>query len=531
MRYIVQNKYAVVLFGTGAFYERYKDYAFNKDIVVALADNDTKKQGSVIDGVSVVSPETLSNFKYDFIVLLLKYESALSVKKQLIKLGVDKDKILFYDEYIAISYRGKVFLHNARPKVAFVSRDFDYSGSSVALVNACLALILTGFDIQVIVPFADKRLIDECMQRGISVTECPSILCMTERELLLLEQFDFVIVNVLPLIDSAVKIFARKPMLWWVHEPSNTYTKYRENFLARYPQYMTDKSISKIPVFAVSNVAQRAFLEFFPNCKVEILPYCLMDEGLNKATGNSQTIREFNHSVISFALIAGISKIKQQQLFLRAAKLLNEQWPALCRFILIGNVGSSEYAKETLQLAKDIPNVEIRGVLTRQAMKEAYLNEIDVVVCASLEETMSLTITEGMMYGKVCICSAGAGMADYISDGENGFVCKAGSLDSLYEKMLFCARHFDELSTMREKARKTYEENFSMDIFAKRLKRQIFTILENSRGGVQQYSIIASDSRFFGGSLRTTDVPYRHVKRSGISIARTPYALSYKEVA
>ncbi len=60
-------------------------------------------------------------------------------------------------------------------------------------------------------------------------------------------------------------------------------------------------------------------------------------------------------------------------------------------------------------------------------------------------------------------------------------------------------------------------------------------------GGVQQYSVIASDSRFFGSSLRTTngfshratDVIHRHVERSEapVSTARARYASSYKEVA
>ena len=86
------------------------------------------------------------------------------------------------------------------------------------------------------------------------------------------------------------------------------------------------------------------------------------------------------------------------------------------------------------------------------------------------------------MHSKVCIASDGTGMAEHIADGANGFICRAGDELSLREKMEYVAGHFGELSGMRERARKTYEENFSMDAFGRRIDGIIRGIMRNGGG-------------------------------------------------
>ena len=84
-----------LLFGTGDYYERYKKW-FDRDKVVALLDNSELKQGTSIDGIQVLSPEQGVVLCYDAIVILSFYVKAM--KKQLIELGIDENKIYhFYD--------------------------------------------------------------------------------------------------------------------------------------------------------------------------------------------------------------------------------------------------------------------------------------------------------------------------------------------------------------------------------------------------------------------------------------------------
>lgn len=117
------------------------------------------------------------------------------------------------------------------------------------------------------------------------------------------------------------------------------------------------------------------------------------------------------------------------------------------------------------------PN-SIDGLLPMAIVDEKESRVIDVVVCAS-EETLSLTIVEGMMNSKICITTDNTGIAEYIEDGVNGFICKAGNADSLAEKMKYIIDHFNELDEVRKNARKTYEKFFTLDILGENLEREL----------------------------------------------------------
>lgn len=87
----------IMIFSAGTlakkYYHQIKD---NEDMnVLNFIDNDKIKQGSLIDGIEVVSPESIVNSEFDkIIIVMLGYEE---VVEQLIKLGIDHDKIEIAD--------------------------------------------------------------------------------------------------------------------------------------------------------------------------------------------------------------------------------------------------------------------------------------------------------------------------------------------------------------------------------------------------------------------------------------------------
>ena len=84
-----------VLFGTGDYYKRFKHW-FNGRNVIAVLDNDPKKQGTIFDGYPVMAPTDINSIEYDAIVILSFYITEM--KKQLIELGVAPERIFhFYD--------------------------------------------------------------------------------------------------------------------------------------------------------------------------------------------------------------------------------------------------------------------------------------------------------------------------------------------------------------------------------------------------------------------------------------------------
>ena len=175
--------------------------------------------------------------------------------------------------------------------------------------------------------------------------------------------------------------------------------------------------------------------------------------------------------------------MKAQDVFLQAAQKLMKSYPGQADFWLIGSCSNSPYAKDIQQSVKDFPVAKVLGEMPRKELGKLYRN-IDVVVCASLEETMSMTIIEGMMHGKVCITTNATGIADYIKDGENGFVCEAGDAEALCAKMAYILSHKEQCRKLGENARKTYEKFFSMRDFGKRLEQ---TLLETAQAYAKRH--------------------------------------------
>ena len=65
---------------------------------IGILDNDEVKQNKTVGGLKVVSPKLIGEFNYDFI-LIPRSEYQLQKYRQLIKLGVDKKKMVLYHCY------------------------------------------------------------------------------------------------------------------------------------------------------------------------------------------------------------------------------------------------------------------------------------------------------------------------------------------------------------------------------------------------------------------------------------------------
>ena len=125
-----------------------------------------------------------------------------------------------------------------------------------------------------------------------------------------------------------------------------------------------------------------------------------------------------------------------------------------------------------MELMQSLPFAHYKGVLTRSEMEEAY-QRIDVVVCASQEETLSAVCIEGLMHAKVCLTTRNTGIADYLSDGVNGFLCqdnKPEHLPGVLERILDVRSRWEAIG---HRGRDVYEANFSFEKFGNRLEREL----------------------------------------------------------
>lgn len=84
----------ILIFGTSKGKDDVEKYLdFNKVTIVGYIDNDISKQKTKLNNVNVYSPNEILNLEYDFIIISSSTFDR-EMKKQLLSLGVDEEKIL-----------------------------------------------------------------------------------------------------------------------------------------------------------------------------------------------------------------------------------------------------------------------------------------------------------------------------------------------------------------------------------------------------------------------------------------------------
>lgn len=460
----------IIVFGIGKYFHNRKEKLQEllcEDEIIAYIDNHASSHEK-IDGKSVLYPDEINKISCDVIILMSIHNRAM--RTQLQELNIDNLKIWSWEKYAAHKTHGKfqVYIGDERTngkKILIMSHVLSYGGGQLAVIYAAQAIMNRGYTVFIAAPSGEKKFIDEMVRKGFNFIICPAFLYMGKEELYFIKQFDVVMANVFPMISCACEMSKVRPVLWWIHENSERFdTAYRDT-RDKFSEYDNVQSMEKVNIVAVSNIAKKNFEQYYPNRIDSILPFGIPDEA--KSDGHDKSKEK-----LVFAIIGLVCERKAQMIFLEAIEMMNAEERDQCEFWIIGQNAGGEYCNAVKEKARAIPEVKMKGQLTREEIKLAFC-DIDVVVCASLEETMSITVVEGMMHSKVCITTDATGVADYISDKENGFVCRAGDVEALYRRMIWIVRNKHSIDSIRNKARSTYENNFSMEQFGEKLEEQI----------------------------------------------------------
>lgn len=459
----------VIIFGTGLFYTRRKSALPKLTNIIAFIDNNISIQGKYVDGVLVYGPHDILKLKYD--VIILASITPIEMRNQLLLLGIPKEKIMFWEQYVGSKSHGIIKKYEIskvqnEKKILVLVPIINYAGGFLTALYAALAFKNKGYYVVIATPTANNQTISEVNNYGINVWVCPSLPYVEEVELEWIRDFDFVLANSLQNMLCVNRINKKNTIFWWLHEHSRQYN----DIVEQYNSELDTSVFKNSNIFAVSNLARNNFLKFYPNEKVSTIPFGLPDfySGIN-----------LPHNKIIIAIIGNISELKNQKGLINALKKLSKHEINKIECWIIGRDGGKKYREEINELIKNIDKVKILGELTRNQIEKVF-QEIDVVVCTSMEETMSITIVEGMMNNKVCITNMNTGIAEFIQDNVNGFVYKKDDKDDLVAKLKYVIQNFNSLNNIRIEARKTYEDFFSMEKFADNLEKIYLNMMEMS---------------------------------------------------
>lgn len=453
-----------LLFGTGDYYNRYKHW-FNSHEVVALLDNSSRKQHTIIDGAEVLSPEEGIRLEYDQIFILSFYVKQM--KEQLLRLGVEKERIFhFYDLYRIISWREMArpiqYYLNAKeiiaaeesdvPKILFMSNELTLGGPSIALFHAAMVLRKQGYKVTYS-SMIDGPLREILIQNGIPVVIDENLQLAVMQETTWVRSFSLILCNTLNFHIFLSERDTSIPIIWWLHDARFFYDGVDKDVMARISE-------ENMKVVTVGPIPGKAINDFMPGLQWEELLY-----GVEDWAGHTANKEE--DKIIRFATIGFLEDIKGQDVLLRAIERLPDSVRQNGKFYIVGH-DKTLFGEKLREKSACYREIIFTGSVDRRRIHE-LLSAVDVLICPSRQDSMPTVVAEAMMHGVPCLLSDAVGTSAYVEDGVNGFIFHSEDVVGLSKKILWCMRHHQRLTGMGVSARKVYETHFSMEMFEKNL--------------------------------------------------------------
>ncbi len=465
-----------IIFGTGRFYHNRQKIIRLYDEeskIVFFFDNAVQESGDRrLDGVAVIRPKVVEKEQYDKVLLMSLQDKEM--RDQLLELGFRREDIWNWSEFrnhfeLGL-FIGSSRRQSYRRRILLITTDMGYNGGTLAVTYAARALRAEN-EVLIMTPSIDTKLVTELVADGLNIMVCPPLPFISPREEYIIRGFDAVIINVFQMLPTAFQIASFQPVVWWIHEYKELY----EEIMSKYGYMADDSVMDNIHAYAVSDIPREHFNRIFPDKIRKTLPYGIPD------WQEKQPVFRTKRKKV-FALMGGIQERKGTDIYAQAAGKLRTRWATeQAEFWIVGGTGNQDTIDWIQRLSEN--SIELKGLMTREQIKAAY-EEIDVVVCPSREDPLPIVMTEGMMYGKVCIASDRTGTADLIREKENGLVCRAEDVDSLADAMEWALTHPEECAAIGRKARQTYESIFTMDVFRERLEDAIEEALGSDGGRI-----------------------------------------------
>ncbi len=452
------------IFGTGRVFYRYWPH-LDREQVVCLIDNDTNKIGGAIDGVEIISPDELKRFRYDGVLILsVQYPQ---MKKQLMELGIPEDVIYHHGEIgnllrrdIRIYKSGQEYSleqwldgNQKKRRIFLLSHEMTYTGAPIALLNMAKVLRDMGCAV-VYAGMIGGALVHELTESGLEYIDDWGFVCPRQQKEAL-RKFGMAVI-----CTYGLKMCVREysdlqiPILWWLHEAEN--------------HYKNGAGLSglgkNVHVYCGGERARRIFESYHKGLAAQVLQYCVPREEEAASLGLGHPSEK-----IRIALVGMICKRKAQGVLLRAVSALPAEYQEQIEVLIVGSVLKMEqsYWDEQQLLLRRLKNIKVMGEMPQKELARIYQG-MDVLVCPSKDDPMPIVVTQAMMYGKACIISENVGQAEFIRQGENGFVFQDEI--QLTELLKWLVDNREKLSDMGGHAREIYEQNFSERAMEEKLR-------------------------------------------------------------
>jgi glycosyltransferase involved in cell wall biosynthesis len=205
-----------------------------------------------------------------------------------------------------------------------------------------------------------------------------------------------------------------------------------------------------------------------------VLPY-----GITDIYDKYEQKIQANNNKTVFTMVGTIHPVKGQDIFVESILHLSASDRNKAVFNFIGKPADNEYYRQLVEKTKDFPEIAFIEEIPHESVLE-IMSKSDVIVCSSRGDSDPIVMKEALMFGKLCVMSNQTGTIGLINNGENGFIFDVNKPEQLSEIIKNVIENPSITRGIQEKARQTYLNNFSFEIFEKNLMRIIREKVQNA---------------------------------------------------
>lgn len=176
-----------------------------------------------------------------------------------------------------------------------------------------------------------------------------------------------------------------------------------------------------------------------------------------------------SEAFLNIGIIANLQERKGHEDLIEAISILRPDHPDIRLHILGGDLfGESREPA----LRERVSNLGLEDVVVFHGQVDNvrdYLNELDLVVCASHEEAFPISILEAMACGKAIVSTDVNGIPEAIVDGESGVLVSPRMPSELARGIAQLIRDTALRERLGMAARARVEQNFALDVFREKI--------------------------------------------------------------
>jgi glycosyltransferase involved in cell wall biosynthesis len=352
-----------------------------------------------------------------------------------------------------------------RPRVLFVSHETTLSGAPIQLVHLAGWLQDRGWTILVATPDSGP-ILEMLAARAVPTIVEPTLLTdlthawLRER----CREFDVVVANTIaswPAVRAAN--LEEKPVLWYLHE-----TLVAVRLIRAIPEMASALTVADLLVTPTRQTAR--IYQGLTEAPIKVVPYGIpRPEKISSAPGRQ----------MRFLTLGSFEPRKGQDILAKAIGKLDAATRARCRFRMAGRILDEQFYFELQNAVAEFPEVELINALGHSDALR-LLNETDVLVLPSRDETMPIAILEAMGLGKAVISTDVGGVSEWVRDGMNGLLVEKENPDALAEVLANCGNNPEMVEQLKAAGARTFERHFTLDRFAARFAELLVTLKRRS---------------------------------------------------